>query len=86
MFQYPYTIFIVIAIVAVALTMVSYCIRHQYIRRHVATRPMQVVVVSPPHHAQTCWTIPIEQPPPAYHTVVTDVHPYYNTAQVNNRT
>ena len=86
MFEFPYTIFIVVSVVAIILTTLTYCIRYKYIRRHMTTRPMQVVVVGQPHHPQTCWSIPIEQPPPAYHTVVTDVNPYYNPAPMNNRT
>jgi hypothetical protein len=50
---------------------------------------MQVVVVAqPPHnqlqYPQTCWSIPVEQPPPPYNAVVNAMNTNYNPTYANN--
>ena len=89
MYEFPYSTFLGIAGAFVLLSIISYCVRLKYTRRHYATHPMQVVVVEPHHqlqYPQTCWSVPIEQPPPPYNAVVNTMHTNYSTVHTNNRT
>jgi hypothetical protein len=50
---------------------------------------MQVVVLAQHNHDQLqhhqmCWTVPVEQPPPSYNTVVTAMENNHNVVYANN--
>ncbi|CAF1624646.1 unnamed protein product [Rotaria magnacalcarata] len=80
---------IVIVVVTTVLFLVAYCTRSNQAHRHIAPLPMQVVVLTQPRHnelqqQQMCWSIPIEQPPPPYHTVVARMNDNSNFVFANN--
>ena len=93
-----YTTYIGIAIVSIILSIVVYVARAKYSHRHIVPYPMQVVVcpdtqyypspsppaIQPVQYPQVCWSIPMEQPPPAYHTVVNEMNINGNVIHVNN--
>jgi len=89
MFDSPYSTFLGIIVASTLLIMILYCVRFKYIRRNITTHPMQVVVVAQPTHnqlqyPQTCWSIPVEQPPPPYNAVVNAMNTNYNPTYANN--
>jgi len=91
MSYFPYSTFIGIAAVTTALTIVVYCIRLKYVHRNIAPYPMQMVVVAQPNYnqlqypqTQTCWSVPVEQPPPPYNAVVNATNANYNTIHAYN--
>jgi len=91
MSYFSYSTFIGIAAVTTVLTIAVYCVRFKYIHRYIAPHPMQVVVVAQPHYnelqypqTQTCWSVPVEQPPPSYDAVVNTMNTNYNTVHANN--
>lgn len=75
------SVYIGLGVAAVIFCFVGNYMRARYAQRHVAPYPMQVVVCGeqqqyyshPLPQAPMCWTVPMEQPPPAYNTVVTGV-------------
>jgi len=92
MFTSYYSTFIGIIIISTILFILVFCIRLKYVHRRIGQHPMQVVVVNQPYHnqlqypqTQTCWTIPVEQPPPPYNTVMTSMNTNYNTLRTNSQ-
>ncbi|CAF1314104.1 unnamed protein product [Adineta ricciae] len=93
-----YTFYIGIAIVSIIVSIAAYVARAKYFHRHIVPYPMQVVVcpdaqyypsslppvIQPVQYPQVCWSIPMEQPPPAYNTVVTEMNTNSNVIHVNN--
>jgi hypothetical protein len=89
MFDFPYPTFFGIILAFIFLSTIMYWVRVKYIRRNFITHPMGVVVVTQPHqpqYPQTCRTVSVEQPPPPYHTVITEANTNYNTLHANNGT
>jgi hypothetical protein len=78
-----------IFIIAIFISIVSYCVRVNRAHRHISAYPMQVVVIARPNpeqpeYPQMCWTVPLEQPPPPYNAVVDTMNPNYQFAHYNN--
>ncbi|CAF1596133.1 unnamed protein product [Adineta ricciae] len=92
-----YTVYIGIATVSIIVSIAVYVARAKYSHRQIMPYPMQVVVcpdaqyyhspppaIQPVQYPQVCWSIPMEQPPPAYHTVVTGMNTNNNVIHANN--
>ncbi|CAF2987079.1 unnamed protein product [Rotaria socialis] len=80
---------IVIVLATTALFVAAYCVRSNQAHRHIAPLPMRVVVLTQPQQnelqqQQMCWSIPIEQLPPPYHTVVARMNDNSNFVFANN--
>jgi len=84
-----YPLYIGIAAVTVVISLAACCARSKYTHREIMPYPMQVVVVAHHNqdqlqHPQMCWTVPVEQPPPSYNTVVTAMENNHNIVYPNN--
>lgn len=89
LFSASYSALIGLVVITSVLFVVIFCIRLNNINRHIAPMPMQVVVLAQPdyheqQHAQMCWSIPMEQPPPPYNAVIARMNNDPNVININN--
>jgi hypothetical protein len=69
--------------------MIVYCVRLNFVHRHVFPHPVQVFVITQPHqqqlhYPQVFWSSTVEQPPPSYNAVTQPTDINCNTTLENN--